>query len=816
MNAGNCYCHFGEFGKALAEMTRARELLERAGTPAAHRQLCLLLYNMSVALRESGRYREALEYSMQACERAHRFEMPLALANYRQSSATCYYLLGEYNKALRLLQEAREVVEANGLIPLLITGDFYTGNCYLELGRFEDAANQARTLLTLLAGRDKNATWDSLQANYMLGQALIGLTEYDEARAALGQAQAIAEELGAATFSQLVDLRLAEIFLAAAQTGPARPKLAAILASAENQQVILQAKLLLAHLENQEGNPEQAARLAGEALANFEEQQIYGGLYQGRYLLGQIAERQADFPAALGHYEAAIAHLEHLRGRIDTETRSIFVQSKEQVYESAVRLCLETDQPERAFNLAERVKSRALAEMVGGGLDIRVKVRHPSDQLLVAEIEHLRRQHNDLTRRLAHWQSGPLAASASPGERRPPETEREEWLAETLECEKQLAELTRRLQVRNAAYAEDATLAAAYRPFEVGRLGPDEGLLEYYVARDEVLAFVVTAQGVTPLRRLCSLSQLNRQLGLFRLNLAGTVKTLADSAGLSQENVTQRQSNLLVNSRALLARLYATLFAPLQPALHSVRRLIIVPHGSLHSLPFHALYDAANRRYLLESFDELTYLPAAGLLSICRERASQTRGNGSLVMGFSNQGALGWAVEEARLVGQTIPGETYLEEAASLVNFRAKAPRCRILHLATHGRYRQDAPLFSSLLLADGELTVHELLNLELQASLVTLSACETGLGALGGGDEAQGLSRACLYAGASSLALSLWRVDDRAGSLLMQKFYQGLLQGLGKGTALRQAQLDLLRQPHYAHPFYWAPFILIGDSRPL
>jgi CHAT domain-containing protein len=262
--------------------------------------------------------------------------------------------------------------------------------------------------------------------------------------------------------------------------------------------------------------------------------------------------------------------------------------------------------------------------------------------------------------------------------------------------------------------------------------------------------------------------------------------------------------------------LYATLFAPLQPTLQAIRRLIIVPHGSLHYLPFHALYDAANRRYLLESFDELTYLPAAGLLGICRERASQARGEGSLVMGFSNQGALGWAVEEARLVGQTIPGETHLEEAASLVNFRAKAPGCRILHLATHGRYRQDAPLFSSLLLADGELTVHELLNLELQASLVTLSACETGLGALGGGDEAQGLSRACLYAGASSLALSLWRVDDRAGSLLMQKFYQGLLQGLGKGAALRQAQLDLLRQPDYAHPFYWAPFILIGDSSPL
>jgi CHAT domain-containing protein len=811
MNAGNCHCHFGEFGKALTEMTKARRLLETAGTPAARRQLCLLLYNMSVALRELGRYQEALDYSLQACELARQFEMNLALANYQQSSATCYYLLGEYNKALRLLQEAREVVAANGLIPLLITGDFFIGNCYLELGRYEEAVSQAKTLLSFLAARDMALTWNSLQANYMLGRAYIALAEYEEAHQALEQAQAIAEKLEAHAFIHFVDLRLAEIYLAGAQLDLARPKLNAILGTAENLQVILQAKLLLAHLETRGNNHARAGELAQEVIANFEEQKIYGGLYQGRNLLGEIAEAQADVTAALDHYEAAIAHLEHLRGRIETETRSLFLRSKEHAYESAVILSLETGQPGRAFNLAERVKSRALAELVGNGMDIRIKVRHPADRALVTEIEQLRLRHNNLTSRLAHWQAGPVGPS--PEERLPSETAREDWLQQTLECEKQLAELTQRLQVRNAGYAEDATLATAYRPFDQTLLGPDEGLLEYYVARGEVLAFLVTASGVTPVRRLCSLAQLNRQLGLFRLNLAGTVKNLADASGLDPAVLAQRQKSLLANSRALLNKLYLTLFAPLQPYLKEVRRLTVVPHGSLHYLPFHALYDAGNDRYLLESFDELTYLPAASLLAVCRERASRGSGDGSLVLGFSNRGALPCAVEEARLVGQTLNTEALVEEAASLANFRQNAATRKILHLATHGRYREDAPLFSSLLLADGELTVHELLNMELQASLVTLSACETGLGALSGGDEVQGLSRACLYAGASSLALSLWRVDDRAGQMLMQEFYQGLLQGLGKGAALRQAQLQLMRRPAYSHPFYWAPFVLIGDS---
>lgn len=814
MSAGNAYCHFGEFGKALDEMTRARKLLETANSPAARKQLCLLLYNMSVALRELGRYREALDYSLEACEIARRFEMHLAAATWQQGSATCYYLLGEYNKALRLLEEAREVVAANGLIPLQITGDFYTGNCYLELGRYEEAVSQAQDLLKLLAERDMARTWHSLQAHYMLGRALIALQDYEAARPVLDQAQAVAQELGSTTFSQFVDLRLAEIFLAGSEKAAARAKLAAILAEAENSQVILQARLLLAHLEAAEDNHTEAIRLAESALASFDEQKIYGGLFQGRYLLGEICEKQQNFPGALDHYEAAIGHLEHLRGRIETETRSLFLRSKEHAYEAAVVLCLETGQAERAFHQAERVKSRALAELVGNDLDIRIKVRNPADRPIVAEIEALRQRHNNLTSRLALWQAGPVSPT---GETKlPSEDERQEWLAQTFECEKRLAELTQRLQVRNAAYAEDTALGAGHRPFDPALLGKDEGLLEYYVARGEVLAFIVTARSIIPVRRLCSLAQLNRQLGLFRLNLAGTVKNLADAGSLTSEVLAHRQQSLLVNSRALLAKLYATLFAPLEPFLQQINRLIIVPHGSLHYLPFHALYNAAQDRYLLESFDEITYLPAASLLAVCRERARRERGEGNLVLGYSNQGALPCAVEEARLVGQTLQTEPLTEATASLANFRQLAPTSKILHLATHGRYREDAPLFSSLLLADGELTVHELLNMELQAALVTFSACETGLGAIGGGDEVQGLSRACLYAGAGSLALSLWRVDDRAGSVLMQEFYQGLLQGLGKSAALRQAQLSLSHNPAYRHPFYWAPFILVGDSSPL
>ena len=191
-------------------------------------------------------------------------------------------------------------------------------------------------------------------------------------------------------------------------------------------------------------------------------------------------------------------------------------------------------------------------------------------------------------------------------------------------------------------------------------------------------------------------------------------------------------------------------------------------------------------------------------------------------MSYSQGGALPYTQTESQRVANLLAVQPqhscqhYYEEAATVARFQSEAAQATLVHLATHAQFRPDAPLFSSLTLADGELTAQDLFNQELQASLITLSACETGLGALGGGDELLGLSRACLYAGASSLALSLWQVHDQAGAKLMQTFYTRLLAGETKAAALRQAQLELRHDPDFAHPFNWAAFVLVGDPSQL
>jgi CHAT domain-containing protein len=150
-----------------------------------------------------------------------------------------------------------------------------------------------------------------------------------------------------------------------------------------------------------------------------------------------------------------------------------------------------------------------------------------------------------------------------------------------------------------------------------------------------------------------------------------------------------------------------------------------------------------------------------------------------------------------------------LDDQATLAALREQAPTADVLHLACHGQFRPDNPLFSSLRLADGWLTVRDAYNLDLPGGLVTLSACETGMSAVAPGDELIGLARGFLSAGAPSLLVSLWTVDDESTAMLMTSFYTRLCAGDGPAAALRQAQRQALE--YYPHPFFWSPFVLFG-----
>lgn len=165
---------------------------------------------------------------------------------------------------------------------------------------------------------------------------------------------------------------------------------------------------------------------------------------------------------------------------------------------------------------------------------------------------------------------------------------------------------------------------------------------------------------------------------------------------------------------------------------------------------------------------------------------------------------------EVREIGRLYPGSIVL--TGRDMNFKSVTQsigRGTLVHFATHGYLDSSHPLFSGLALSDGILSLPDIFGLDLQAHMVVLSACNTGIGELSAGDEIVGMTRAFMYAGSPTVVASLWSVSDESTAALMKEFYQGLKKGEKGAAALREAQLALMKK--YPLPYYWAPFIVSG-----
>jgi CHAT domain-containing protein len=266
------------------------------------------------------------------------------------------------------------------------------------------------------------------------------------------------------------------------------------------------------------------------------------------------------------------------------------------------------------------------------------------------------------------------------------------------------------------------------------------------------------------------------------------------------------------------SELYNIILAPFEKEIKTTK-LIIVPHGSLHKVPFSTLNDG--KRYLIDKY-AISVLPSASVIEfIVKKRKTEKEKLLALVNPQTDYVPLGFAEVEGKTLSTLFPGnEVYYRENATETIAKKRASDFNIIHFASHGEFNERQPLQSGLLLAkddenDGYLQVHEIFGMDLSnANLVTLSACETALSKVTGGDDLVGLSRGFIYAGTPSLLATLWKVDDKSTSILMEHFYRNWQKGMSKPEALRQAQIALKNMPQYKHPFYWAPFVMIGDWR--
>jgi tetratricopeptide (TPR) repeat protein len=458
-------------------------------------------------------------------------------------------------------------------------------------------------------------------------------------------------------------------------------------------------------------------------------------------------------------------------------------------YEILIELLVRQGQLKEAFEYAERARARAFLNLVGNR---RLRPGQGADAKLVADAETLRASIAALER-------------PDPGQPAPAPARTAEDLKE---ARRQFEALQVRLKVSNPEYSS----LVAIEPLQVAdiqkEIAPGTTMISYFVTSIGAHAWILDRGAF----HYVALPLDSKALAQVRC----WAKEVQHPRGVTPINPCNPEGKPEED-------LYRALIAPLRDKIQS-RRLVIVPHGVLHYLPFAALRDPQTGHYLVEDYT-LTYAPSASALRFLRSKESPITGK-ALVLGNPANPApelapLPGAEKEAALVAHAL-GTTPLVGRDATENLLYHLDKnVDLVHIAAHGIFDSDNPSFSFVALApdkerDGNLELHEILaDLDLSGvNLVVLSACQTAIGDRSGGDEIVGLTRGLLYAGSPGVISTLWDIDDEAAAILMAEFYRLLLAGTPIAEALHQAQLALLHNPRYKDPSYWAAFSLAGDPQ--
>ena len=787
-NQGNILYRQDRLDEALVLYRRGYEQLARIGQP---QDVAAVLSNMAMVYSNLNDFQEALTTYRQAREYCERHTMPLLVLQADYNIAYLYYLRGEYARALDLYRTAQEKSDVVGETYISALCDLNRSGMYLELNLSDEAADLGLRALT---------SFDGLGMEYEAAKAVTNVAIATSSQGELPRALELfdrARELFAREQNQvwlaIVDYYEALVLYRNGEHVRARDVCRSALdlfahASAPGRAALCE--LLLARLELEIGDLTVAEQACESAFATVTAAATPNLMYQAHFVSGLIREARGDRASAYAAFQQSHAHLEQLRSHLQADDLKVaFLKDKLAVYESLVVTCLALD-PEfgrerTAFGYIEEAKSRSLADLIA----FRAATLEP--RVPGEASDNVRRLRHDL-----NWHYRQMEMEEVRPEKH--SLRRMESLrlrAATLE-----KQLGRSLDELRRTDGEFATLqSGAAEGLEEIRsvLEADTILLEYYQARGRYYVCIVGRDqlDVVPLgdaaevRKRITLLQF--QLSKFRLQPA-YVSAFADQLQAATE--------------AHLRELYAQLIAPIRDRLKA-SHLVVVPHDILHGLPFHALFDG--ERYLIDQFT-VSYAPSASVYRLCYGKPA-TSGGASLIMGLPD--ALTPCIgEEIRAVSGMLPNPlVFLGDEATADELRVHGPTSQFVHIATHGLFRRDNPMFSSIRLGSGPLSVYDLYELRLSAELVTLSGCGTGLNVVVGGDELLGLVRGLLYAGARAVLLTLWDAYDRSTAEFMEAFYGHIRSGSTKARAVQAATQEI--RERYRHPFYWAPFTLVGHA---
>lgn len=761
---------------ALAEAHYQRALAVALGLAEQGEHETRAIYNsLGLIAQSRGDPYRALDYFDQVARLARAQGEETAESICRLNTAMARIDLGHFRQALALLNEIRpryrQLFGADTQIQLEMA------QCLVALDRHEEAAalyRQARQEWLAGDARLSAARTAMLQA---MAEARLG--DMSGAHALLSAAEEEFAGLGDNGLTLITRLRRGQLAL---RSGDAAQALALARACGAGfgaaGQAPYQAEALL---------------LEGDALLNLDQLDGAGSalsqaldrasacaspalVYSAHLSLGRLAERQGRQARALRRYAAAEATLERMQRNLTVALRPAFLANKLDAQRARVLLQLQLGDVAGAFETVERVRTQIAQGYLSGRETLRWESNDVISVGLAGELDQLRGRHHALAERARDTAGADRAALGA--------------------IERQMRAIADQLRLRRPADAPDAAAAPSVPELQRA-LGENEAMLAYFDDGARMRVFVIGPDCVEQISLEINAAEVARELDQLERNLSRAL-----TAGPARAHAA-----LLKPARSILQRLWAQLVGPVAPMLRGQARIFIVPYGPLHALPFNLLHDGAG--YLIEQAEIVT-LPGAALLL----RRAPRRPDGARVIVHDDAGRLPDVEREAEVIQTLFPTTALKGAAATRVALRA--PPARILHIAAHGAYRTDNPDFSHIALADGQLLIDDLLQMDLSYELVTLSACETGRGRVTAGDETLGIGWAFLYAGAGAVVSSLWRVSDARTAPLMAGFYGALHNGLSKSSALRAAQLRALAEDPGAHPAFWGAFQLLGSPAAL
>jgi CHAT domain-containing protein len=571
--------------------------------------------------------------------------------------------------------------------------------------------------------------------------------------------------------------------------------------------------------------------------------------------LALIAQQQHQPERAEAEFATSRARLEKLRHEMKVETlKTPFMATADEFYRDYIAFLVGRGQVQQAVELAEAGRARSLLDLLAE--------RHIDVAQGIAP--ELKQQEKAAYRRISSIQNQliQLHSQTLPDQSKIAKLEEE---LKKVDSERKQIEIE--IRQKHPQYAE-LQYPTPLGLTEIQALLDDQtALLEYSLGKDASFLFIVTKDQFQAARLPpeSSVQERVRKLrdamerpqwsafSTYRLHARALYQELIEPA---QTLLAGKQSLIIVPDGILYYLPFEVLLQP--PASLS-------PQTAVRHLP-----------YLVRNF-AISYVPSASVLASLRQPRQQPTSPQKTFLAYADpayganelnqatpvrsavRSAFGddkpWKLRrltqsrtEVQQIARLYPREQvnlFLGGQASEANVKAEGRlnQYRFLHFAAHGLLNENKPQFSGLILSlpqqedsrpktqdprptnpqsairnpqseDGLLQVYEIFNLKLNAELVVLSACETGLGKEVKGEGLIGLTRAFLYAGTPSVAVSLWKVEDRSTAELMTRFYRHLKDGRTKAEALRQAQLELIDDGRYAHPYYWAPFVLVGEGQ--